>query len=1042
MITKLIESSIQHRWLVLAVAVAILALGAWAANVITVDAIPDLSDTQVIIQTEYSGQPPRVVEDQVTYPLSTAMLSVPGATFVRGFSHFGMSYVYVIFEDGTDIYWARSRVLEYLSQMAGRLPAGVLPQLGPDATGIGWVYQYALVDTTDTHDLSQLRSIQDWYLKYELSSLDGVAEVASVGGFVRQYQVEVDPAKLEHYGIALGHVINAVKRSTGAVGGRLLELGETEFVVRSQAYIGDLDDLRQTPVHIPPDGPPVFLSSVAQVHMGPEIRRGVAELDGKGETVGGIVVIRYGENARDVINRVKERLEDLKGGLPPGVEVVPVYDRSALIDRATGNLTDTLIKEILIVVLVTLLFLLHVRSTLIAVVTLPAGVGLSLLLMHWLGINANIMSLGGIAIAIGVMVDASLVTVENAHKHLERFGESKPRDKIILDAVKEVGPALFFSLLIITVSFLPILALEGQSGRLFKPLAYTKTFAMAASALISITIIPALVAIFLKGRIQSESRNRLSQFFIRIYRPVINFALRRRWWVIGVSVVILVATIFPMMRLGSEFMPALYEGDMLYMPTTLPGISITKARELLQQTDRIIASFPEVERVFGKVGRAETATDPAPLTMLETTITLRPLDEWRPGMTPQKLIDSLDAAVQFPGLTNAWTMPIRARIDMLATGIKTPIGIKVMGPNLDSLNAIAQRIEAVVKPLAGTRSVYAERITGGNYLDIDIDRFKTAAYGISIEDVNQTIASAVGGMNVAYNIEGRERYPINVRYLRSLRDDPEAISRVLIGTKDGRNVPLGQIAQLRFSKGAVMIKSENARPTNWIFVDLEGTDVGSYVEMARTEVAQKVSLPQGYSLVWSGQYENIQQVAARLKVIVPMVLFVILLLLYLHFKNFADTLIVMLSLPFALVGGIWLIYLYGYNTSIAVWAGFIALAGLAAETGIVMLVYLEEAVARYRSEGRLNSYVDLKKATIEGAVERVRPKLMTVGTTLLALIPIMVGHGTGSEVMQRIAAPMVGGLISSTVLTLIVVPILFLIVNRVKLNFAEESRES
>ncbi|UCD63615.1 MAG: efflux RND transporter permease subunit, partial [Candidatus Zixiibacteriota bacterium] len=909
-------------------------------------------------------------------------------------------------------------------------------QLGPDATGIGWVYQYALVDTTNRHDLSQLRSVQDWYLKYELASVPGVSEIASVGGFVRQYQVEVDPRKLEHYGIPLGHVIEAVRRSTGAAGGRLLELGETEFMVRSQAYIGDLDDLRQTPVHVGENSPPVLLSSVADIHLGPEIRRGAAELDGDGETVGGIVVIRYGENAREVISRVKERLVELKEGLPAGVEIVPVYDRSALIDRATGNLTNTLAKEILIVVLITLLFLLHVRSTLIAVFALPAGVALSLLIMHWLGINANIMSLGGIAIAIGVMVDASVVTVENTHKHLERTGKAKSRDEVIIDAVKEVGPALFFSLLIITVSFLPILALEGQSGRLFRPLAYTKTFAMAASALISITIIPALVAIFLKGKIRSESRNPASRFFIKLYRPVINFALKKRWAVIAVSLVLLVATLIPALRLGSEFMPSLYEGDMLYMPTTLPGISITKARELLQQTDRIIASFPEVERVFGKVGRAETATDPAPLTMLETTIMLKPLDEWRPGMTPEKLIDSLDAAIQLPGLTNAWTMPIRARIDMLETGIKTPVGIKVMGPNLDSLSAIAQRIESVVETLPGTRSVYAERVTGGNYLDIEIDRFKASSYGVNIDDIHQTIGSAVGGMNVAYNIEGRERYPVNVRYLRGLRDDPEALARVLIPVKGGRSIPLGQVASLKFSKGAAMIKSENARPTAWVFVDLKGTDVGSFVNKARTVVADQVKLPQGYSLIWSGQYENIQSVAAKLRMIVPLVLFVILILLYLHFRSFTNTLVVLLSLPFALIGGVWMIYLYGFNTSVAVYVGFIALAGLAAETGIVMLVYLEEAVSRYRREDRLNTREDLRLAVVEGAVERVRPKLMTVTTTLLALLPIMLGHGTGSEVMQRIAAPMVGGVISSTILTLIVVPALFLMVNAVRMKKA------
>ncbi|MDH4157167.1 MAG: CusA/CzcA family heavy metal efflux RND transporter [candidate division Zixibacteria bacterium] len=1028
MTTKIIEYSVKNRWLVLSVTAILLLVGVYATNRIAVDAIPDLSDAQVIVQTEYPGQPPQVVEDQVTYPLSTALLAVPKAKNVRGFSYFGLSFVYVIFEDGTDIYWARSRVLEYLSQMSGRLPRGVTPQLGPDATGVGWVYQYALVDTTNRHDLAELRSLQDWFLKYELSSLEGVAEVASVGGFVRQYQVEVDPRKLQYYGLPLSHVLMAVKRSTGAVGGRLLELGETEFMVRNLAYVGDLEDLRNIPVHTPVNGPPVLLSSVANVQYGPDIRRGLAELDGRGETVGGIVVIRWGDNAREVINRVKAKLEDLKSGLPAGVQIVTVYDRSGLINRAVDNLRDTLVKEIIVVVLITLLFLLHVRSTLIAVITLPAGVLLSLLVMHLLGINANIMSLGGIAIAIGVMVDASVVMVENAHKHLERTPEGASRSQAVLEAAKEVGPALFFSLLIITVSFLPVLVLQGQSGRLFRPLAYTKTFAMAASALLSVTVIPAMMALFLKGRIRSESRNPISRISIKLYRPIINFALRYKLPVVLLTVIILGVTAFPLTRIGSEFMPPLYEGDLLYMPTTLPGISIDKARELLQQTDRIIASFPEVEHVFGKVGRAETATDPAPLTMLETTIMLKPQDQWRAGLTPEMLIDSLDRSIQFPGLTNAWTMPIKTRIDMLATGIKTPVGIKVMGPNLDSLSAIVQRIEAAVKVLPGTRSAYAERVTGGNYLDIEVDRLKASAYGLSVGDIQDVIQTAVGGMTVAETIEGRERYSINVRYPRELRDSPEALRRVLVATPGGGQVPLGHVADIRFSKAAAMVKSENARPTAWVYVDLHNVDVGSYVSTARKVVASEVTLPDGYSLVWSGQYENMQAVAEKLRVIVPLTLFVIVLLLYLHFKNFTDCLIVILSLPFALVGGIWLFYLFGFNSSVAVYIGFIALAGLAAETGVVMLVYLEEAVGRYGREGRLRSPADLQAAVTEGAVERVRPKLMTVATTIIALLPIMLGHGTGSEVMQRIAAPMVGGLLSSTLLTLIIVPVLFYLV--------------
>jgi len=1025
MINAIIEYSIHNKWLILTVTAILIAFGLYAFNNIAVDAIPDLSDVQVIIQTKYSGQPPQIVEDQVTYPLSTAMLAVPKAKSVRGYSYFGLSFIYIIFEDGTDLYWARSRVLESLSTMSSRLPDGVAPELGPDATGVGWVYQYALVDSSGNHDLSELRSLQDWFLKYELSTVQGVSEVASVGGFVRQYQIEVDPRKLEYFGIPLSHVIMAVKKSNSAVGGRLLELGETEFMIRSLAYIGDLEDLRNIPVHKPKDGAPILLSSVANIQYGPEIRRGLAELDGQGETVGGIIVIRWGENARKVIAGVKNKLAELKSGLPEGVEIVPVYDRSGLIDRAVDNLKFTLLKEILAVMIITLLFLLHFRSTLIAVFTLPAGVLISILLMHLLGINANIMSLGGIAIAIGVMVDASVVMIENAHKHLERDSGKKDRLQIIIDSAKEVGPALFFSLLIITISFLPVLVLQGQSGRLFKPLAYTKTFAMAASALLSITVIPALTVIFIKGKVISESKNPFSKLTIKIYRPVINFVLKKRIPVLLVALFLMVLTVWPLSKIGSEFMPPLYEGDLLYMPTTLPGISIAKAKELLQQTDKIIASFPEVERVFGKIGRAETATDPAPLTMIETTIMLKPENQWRPGLTPEMLVDSLDRAIQFPGLTNAWTMPIKTRIDMLATGIKTPVGIKVMGPDLDSLNAIAQRIEAVVRKLKGTRSVYAERVTGGNYLDIDIDRFKAAAYGLRIDDIQDVIKSAIGGMNIMQTVEGLERYPVNIRYPRELRDNPEAIKRVLIDTPGGGKIPLGQVADIGFSKGAAMIKTENARPTAWVYVDIDKIDVGTYVENARSAVNNGIIIPPGYSIIWSGQYENMQAVAEKLKVIIPLTLVVILMLLFMHFRSLSNSLIVMLSLPFALIGGIWLFYIFGYNTSVAVYVGFIALAGLAAETGVVMLVYLEEAVIRYRKEGRLQSRNDLSTAVMEGAVERVRPKLMTVSTTIIALLPIMFGHGTGSEIMQRIAAPMIGGLISSTVLTLIIVPVLF-----------------
>ncbi|RKX20777.1 MAG: CusA/CzcA family heavy metal efflux RND transporter, partial [Candidatus Zixiibacteriota bacterium] len=817
MINTIIEYSVKNKWLIITLTAIIIVLSLYTFKEIDIDAIPDLSDVQVIIQTKYGGQPPQIVEDQVTYPLSTAMLAVPKAKSVRGYSYFGLSFIYVIFEDGTDLYWARSRVLESLSAISSRLPDGVMPELGPDATGVGWIFQYVLIDSSGNYDLSELRSIQDWFLKYELSTVPGVSEVASVGGFIRQYQIEVDPGKLDYFGIPLSHVISAVKKSNSAVGGRLLELGETEYMVRSLAYIGDLEDLKNIPVHTPKDSPPILLSSVANIQYGPEIRRGLVELNGQGEIVGGIVIMRWGDNAREVITKVKEKLKELKSGLPEGIEIIPVYDRSGLIDRAVGNLQYTLLKEILVVIAITLLFLLHVRSTLIAVFTLPAGVLISILLMHLLGINANIMSLGGIAIAIGVMVDASVVMVENAHKHIERNRGKKERTQIIIDSAKEVGPALFFSLLIITISFLPVLVLQGQSGRLFKPLAFTKTFAIAASALVSITVIPALTVIFVKGKVISESRNPFSKFAIKLYRPIISFVLNHRATVILVSVVLLILTAVPVLKIGSEFMPPLYEGDLLYMPTTLPGISITKAKEILQQTDKIIASFPEVEQVFGKIGRAETATDPAPLTMIETTIMLKPEAQWRSGVTPEMLVDSLDRAIQFPGLTNAWTMPIKTRIDMLATGIKTPVGIKVMGSNLDSLNAIAQRIEAVVRKIKGTRSVYAERVTGGNYLDIDIDRFKAAAYGLKIDDIQNIIKSAIGGMNITQTIEGLERYPVNIRYPREFRDSPDAIRQVLIDTPNGGKIPLGQVALIDFKKGAVMIKTENARPTAWVY---------------------------------------------------------------------------------------------------------------------------------------------------------------------------------------------------------------------------------
>jgi Cu(I)/Ag(I) efflux system membrane protein CusA/SilA len=1030
MIDGLIEKSINNRLIVFVFLGIITIAGIYALFNIPVDAIPDLSDVQVIISTEYPGQGPQIVEDQVTYPLATAMLSVPNAKTVRGYSFFGISFVYIIFEDGTDLYDARSRVLEYLNFVSGRLPKGVTPQLGPDATGVGWIYQYVVEDTSGRYDLSDLRSLQDWFLKYELTSLQGVSEVASVGGYVKQYQVEIDPNRLAAYRIPLSKVKHAIMRSNNDVGGRLLEMAETEYMVRGLGYIKDLDDLRSIAIGASPDGTPVILNQVADVHFGPELRRGLAELNGEGETVGGIVVIRFGENSLKVIDRVKERIRELQesGSIPEGVVIKPVYDRSKLIQSAIANLREKLIEEMIVVALICVIFLLHFRSAFVAIFTLPAGVLIALFVMNYFGINANIMSLGGIAIAIGVMVDASVVMVENAHKHLERDRGKKEHKLIILDAAREVGPALFYSILIITISFLPVFVLGEQSGRLFKPLAYTKTFAMAASALLAVTVIPVLMTIFIKGRIRPERENPISRFFIAIYMPVAKLVLRYRWWTVVVAAAILLLTIYPILNLGSEFMPPLYEGDLLYMPTTLPGISITKAKELLQQTDRIIKSFPEVETVFGKIGRAETATDPAPLTMIETTILLRPEDQWRDGMTREKLVEELDRAIQFPGLTNAWTMPIKTRIDMLATGIKTPVGIKIMGDNLDSLSAIGERIESLMRRQEGTLSVYAERVVGGNYVDFEIRREEIARYNLTVGDVQDIFMSAVGGMNITSTVEGLERYPVNLRYSREYRDNIEALKRVLVPTPMGAQVPLSQLADITIRKGPAGIKSENARKTAWVYVDIRGIDVGTYVEKARRAVAEGIDLPPMYSIIWSGQFEYMQAAAEKFRIVIPLTIVVIFLLLFLHFKRVSESLIVMLGLPFALVGGIWWLYLADYNTSVAVYVGFIALAGLAAETGVVMLVYLDHAVRKFRSENRLRHISDLNESILEGAVERVRPKLMTVATTMIGLFPIMIGHGTGSEVMRRIAAPMVGGLISSTLLTLIIIPAVYSII--------------
>ena len=1026
MLEKIIEWSVNNRFLVVIGIFGIILAGLVAVQTTPVDAIPDLSDVQVIIFTEFPGQGPNVVEDQVTYPLTTAMLAVPYAKVVRGYSFFGFSMVYIIFEDGTDLYWARSRVLEYLNFAAGRLPQGVTPQLGPDATGVGWVYEYVL-EGGDQYDLQQLRSIQDWYLRYELSSVPGVSEVASVGGFVKQYQVEVDPLKLQAYHLSLQHIRMAIKRSNTDVGGRLIEMGETEFMVRGLGYIRSIDDLRKVPVGMGPNNAPILLSDVARIHLGPELRRGIAEWNGQGETVGGIIVMRFGENALKVIDGVKAKLEELKKGLPEGVTVKTAYDRSSLIERAISTLKEKLLEEIIVVALVIVVFLLHLRSSFVAVFILPLGVLMSFIVMRVQGLNANIMSLGGIAIAIGAMVDAVVVMIENAHKHMEREKVTGSQDRwsLIIRSSKEVGPALFYSLLIITLSFIPVFTLQQQEGRLFKPLAFTKTYAMAGSALLAVTVVPVLMGIFIRGKIRSEEKHPLSRILIRMYRPVIHFILKHKVATILVAVLIIAVTVVPFLRLGSEFMPPLNEGDLLYMPTTLPGISVTKAKELLQQTDKIIAGFPEVKTVFGKIGRAETATDPAPLTMIETTITLKDEKQWRPGMTIEKLIEELDRAVQFPGLTNAWTMPIKTRIDMLSTGIKTPVGIKLMGPDLQTLSNLGEEIEAVIRQVPGTASVIAERVIGGNYIDFVIDREAAARYGLSVGDVQDVIMSAIGGMNVTTTVEGLERYPVNVRYSRELRDNLSALKRVLIPAPSGAEIPLGQVADLQIKKGPAAIKSENARRTAWLYVDLRDIDVGTYVKMARQVVDSTVEFPAGYSIVWSGQYEYMQRAQERLRLVVPITLIIIFLLLYFNFKNVTESLIIMLSLPFALVGGIWLMWLSGYNMSVAVGVGFIALAGVAAETGVVMLLYIDNAFKDRMRSGEMNSKEDLRTAVMYGAVERVRPKLMTVTTTIVGLLPIMWGHGTGSQVMKRIAAPMVGGLITSTILTLIVIPAIY-----------------
>jgi Cu(I)/Ag(I) efflux system membrane protein CusA/SilA len=1024
-VSRLIEWSLRNQ-LLMAIAMIFAVLGGvWAIGEMRLDAIPDLSDVQVIIYTEHAGQSPQIIEDQVTYPITSKMLSVPYAKVVRGYSFFGFSFVYVIFEDGTDLYWARSRVLEYLSGLERDLPPGVSPQLGPDATGVGWAFMYSL--NSERHSLAELRSVQDWYLRYGLVAVEGVSEVASVGGFVRQYQIEVDPVKLRAFGLSLRQLRTAIERSNRDVGGGLLEIGEREYMVRGLGYVREVRDLENIVLGSGGGGTPILLRNVANVTIGPELRRGLAEWNGEGETVGGIIVVRWGADTLSTISRVKQRLAELKQGLPEGIEIEVGYDRTGLIQRSVKTLTKTLIEESLIVALVCLIFLFHFRSSLVAILAIPISILLSFIVMHLQGLGTNIMSLGGIAISIGVLVDASVVMVENAHKHYEEWRGKRSHFEIILKSAQEVGPTLFFTLLVITVSFIPVFTLQAQEGRLFRPLAFTKTYAMAMSAVVAITITPVLMLWFVRGRLFSERRHPVSRMLRWLYSPILRWTLHLRWLVVLLAVVLILSIWIPVQRIGSEFMPPLWEGDLLYMPTTFPGISITKARELLQQTDKIIRTFPEVESVLGKIGRAETATDPAPLSMIETTIALKDPSEWRPGMTKEKLIEELDRAVRFPGLTNSWTMPIKARIDMLSTGIKTPIGIKLAGPDLEILERLGQEVEAAVKQLPGTRSAYAERVMGGNYLDFDIDREAAARFGLTVGDVQDVIQSAIGGVNVSWTVEGLERYPINIRYPRELRDNLQALGETLVTTTSGSQIPLGQLAEIYIRQGPPMIKTENARPNAWIYVDLRGTDVGSWVVAAKKAISEQVLIPDGYTIFWSGQYEYMERVKQRLRLIVPITLLLIVIILYLNTRSWAKVFIVLLAVPFSLIGAVWLLYILGYNWSIAVWVGLIALAGLDAETGVVMLLYLDIAYDRWKKDGRMANLIQLAGAVHDGAVQRIRPKMMTVVTTFCALLPILWASGTGADVMRRIAAPMVGGILTSFVGELVVYPSLYFI---------------
>ncbi len=1025
MIAQIIRWSIVNRPLVLILTLVLSGIGVYSIVTTPLDAIPDLSDLQVIIKTRFPGQAPEVVEDQVTYPITTAMLAVPGTVAVRGFSFFGDSYVYVIFKDGTDIYWARSRVLEYMNQVSARLPPTARVELGPDATGVGWVYEYALVDRTGQHDLSQLRSLQDWFLKYELQTVPGVSEVATVGGMVKQYQVVIDPDQLRAFNIPVGKVRSAIQMANQEVGGSVIEQAEAEYMIRSRGYIKGIKDLEQIPVGMNDNGTPVLLGEVAHIRIGPQMRRGVAELDGLGEVVGGIIVMRWGENALTTIDNIKIKLDQLKKGLPQGVELVETYDRSSLIKRSVSTLRDKLMEEFVVVAIVCMVFLFHLRSAFIAIIILPLGIVIAFIIMKSQGINANIMSLGGIAIAIGAMVDAAIVMIENAHKHLEKEQVTDKNRWIIMGrAAVEVGPALFFSLLIITLSFLPVFSLEAQEGKLFSPLAFTKTYAMATAAGLSITLMPVLMGYFIRGHIMPEHKNPLRRFLVAVYMPVIEFVLRRPAMTIIGSLLLISSMIVPWNKLGSEFMPELNEGDLLYMPTTFTGVSVGKAGELLQITDRLIRAIPEVHTVFGKVGRAETATDPAPLTMIETTIQLKPQDQWRTGMTMDKLKKELNNAVKIPGLTNAWVMPIKTRIDMISTGVKTPVGVKISGPDLAQIQKVGQDIENIVKEVPGTLSAFSERVAGGRYIDVDINRANAARYGLNIMDVQEIISKAVGGMNVTETVEGLERYPVNVRYPRDVRDSITRLRQLPIVTPMGAHIPLEEVARVQIVDGPGMIKSENARRIGWVFVDLmPEIDLGSYVATAQAVVEEKLNLPPGYSISWSGQYEYMMRAKARLTYVVPLTLAIILLLLYFNFRNFIESLMVMGAVPLSLVGGLWLIYMLDYNLSVAVGVGFIALVGVAAEFGVVMLVYLDQAYY----ERNPKNMRELHATVIEGAVMRVRPMAMTAAVVIAGLLPIMLGSGTGSEVMRRIAAPMLGGMITAPLVSMVLIPVLYML---------------